>query len=74
MPIARTEQTKNKTSLNTWVFENQNIVACTGVVSIGAFLANIDDVRRKRMYTWNILHWSKNDFKSNKSTKGDCSC
>ena len=32
---------------------------------------NIDDVERKRRYTWNILQPSKNDFKSMIYTNGD---
>ena len=38
------------------------------VVSIGT---NIDDVGWKRGYSWNILHWSKFDFKSRICTNGD---
>ena len=30
---------------------------------------NIDDVGGKRRYCWNILQWSKNDFKSKNNTK-----
>ena len=32
---------------------------------------NIDDVSGKRRYSWNILQWSKNDFKSKINTNGD---
>ena len=32
---------------------------------------NIDDIGGKRRYCWNILQWSKNDFKSMIYTNGD---
>ena len=32
---------------------------------------NIDDIKGKRRYRQNILHWSKNDFKSKNNTNGD---
>ena len=35
------------------------------------YKTNIDDVRKKRRYSQNILQFSKNDFKSRKSTNGD---
>ena len=36
-----------------------------------SFITNIDDVRGKRRYSRDILQWSKNDFKSKKTTNGD---
>ena len=37
------------------------------------YKTNIDDAEGKRRYSWNILQWSKNDFKSKNSTNGDYS-
>ena len=34
------------------------------------YKTNIDDVGGKRRYCWNILQWSKNDFKSKNNTNG----
>ena len=36
-------------------------------------MSNTDDIIQKRRYSWNILQWSKNYFKSMKSTNGDYS-
>ena len=35
------------------------------------YKTNIDDVEGNRSYSWNILHWIKNDFESKKTTNGD---
>ena len=37
------------------------------------FSANIDDVRGKKRYSWNLLQWSKNNIESKKSTNWDYS-
>ena len=39
--------------------------------SFEKYKTNIDDVGRKSSYSRNILQWSKNDFKSQKTTNGD---
>ena len=40
--------------------------------SFEKYKTNIDDIRGKRRHDRNILQWSKNDFKSRKTTNGDC--
>ena len=41
--------------------------------SFEKYKTNVDDDRGNRRYSQNILQWSKNDFKSKKTTNGDYS-
>ena len=39
--------------------------------SFEKYRTNIDDMGGKKRYSWNILQWCKNDFKSKNNTNGD---
>ena len=48
------------------------VVICCGPSSpFEKYERNTDDICLKRRYRWNILQWSKKDFKSKNNTNGD---
>ena len=54
-----------------FVAKQHNVPRSLDIYGFLFFITNIDDIIGKRRYGWNMLHWSKNDFKSKKSTNGD---